>query len=171
MIEEQEFVEKCLTEAEKFPISFAEARVFAKTVENVEMKKGQINNAQVTFERGFNVRIIMNGAWGYATSSRFTDKEIPLVLKNASNVSKASAQKIRRPVELTEEPIITDTYNTPFKINPFDVDFQEKVELLSLSDSSMKETGEQVKVTESSIDSYNVQLFFGNSEGTRITQN
>ncbi len=171
MTEEQEFVEKCLAETERFPISFAESRVFSKIDENIEMKSGQIEIANVTYERGFNVRVILDGAWGYSTSSRLVEKDISQVVKQAIDVAKASALKLRKPIELTEEPIIIDTYKTPYKINPFDVDFKEKVELLTLADSTMKEAGEQIKVTESLINSYNVLLFFGNSEGSRITQN
>ncbi|MHA2246770.1 MAG: TldD/PmbA family protein [Candidatus Hodarchaeales archaeon] len=170
MGQKQDFLDKCLTETENVDVSFAEARIFSKMNERINMKKGYVEEARSTFEQGFNVRIILNGAWGYATSSRLNEADIPLVVKQAIDVAKASSLKLRKPVTLTEEPIITDTYITPFKIDPFEANIEEKIELLKLADSTMREAGEQIKVTESEIDSHKIKLFFANSEGTKINQ-
>lgn len=169
MEQKHDFLDKCLTETERFHVGFAEARIFSKLNESINMKKGYVEEARSTFEQGFNVRVILNGAWGYATSSKLNEVDIPLVVKQAIDVAKASAMKLRKPVTLTEEPVITDTYTTPYKIDPFEVDIEEKLELLKVADSTMQEEGE-IKVTESEIDSYRIKLFFANSEGTRINQ-
>lgn len=169
MEQEQELLEKCLTETERYNVSFADARIFSTMREVLVMKNGQIETAGSSLERGMNVRVILNGAWGYATTS-VMEEDIAPTVKLAINVAKASALKLRKPVELTEEPVIIDTYSTPYKIDPFEVDFEEKLELLKVADSTLKEAGEQIKVAETQCGVYRVELVFANSEGSRIHQ-
>lgn len=170
MEQEQDLLEKCLKETEKYNVSFADARVFSTMNESLRLRNGQVQRAGTLFEKGMNVRVILNGAWGYASSSRVDEKEVSDVVKQAIDVSKASARKLRKPVTLTEEPIVNDTYNTPYSIDPFEVDFTDKLEILKASDSILKEAGEQIRVRESEIDAYRVNLAFANSEGSRINQ-
>ncbi|MHA1911511.1 MAG: TldD/PmbA family protein [Candidatus Kariarchaeaceae archaeon] len=166
----EDFVELCLIEAEKHKTSFADARVFSTMNESLEIKRGQVETAGTAKEKGFNVRVIYNGAWGYATSSVMTKENIPMVVSQAIEVAKASAKKLKKPVELTEEPIIKDKYVTPYKIDPFEVDIEEKLAILKNSNSILGEAGEQIRVNSSSLDAYRINIHFGNSEGTRIEQ-
>jgi TldD protein len=170
MEQEQALLEKCLKEADKFNVRFTDARVFSTMNETLRLKNGQVELAGTLFEKGMNIRVILNGAWGYASSSRVDEKEINDVVKQAIDIAKASAQKLRKPVILTEEPIIKDTYNTPYKVDPFEVEIKDKLEILKGSDSILKEAGEQIRVRESEIDAYRVELTFANSEGSRINQ-
>ncbi len=168
MEQEQELLEKCLTETEKYDVSFADTRIFSTMREVIIMKNGQIETAGTSLEKGMNVRVILDGAWGNATTS--VEGDIGPTVKHAINVAKASALKLRKPVELTEEPVITDTYKTPYQIDPFGVDFEEKLELLKIADSTLREAGDQIKVTETHCGAYRVKLSFANSEGSRIHQ-
>ncbi|MFX1506728.1 MAG: TldD/PmbA family protein [Promethearchaeota archaeon] len=168
MEQEQELLEKCLTETEKYNVSFADTRIFSTMREVIVMKNGQIETAGTLLEKGMNVRVILDGAWGYATTSM--EGAIVPTVNNAIKVAKASALKLRKPVELTDEPVITDTYKTPYEIDPFEVDFEEKLELMKIADSTLKEAGDQIKVRETRSGAYRVNLAFANSEGSRIHQ-
>ncbi|MFX0204762.1 MAG: TldD/PmbA family protein [Candidatus Hodarchaeota archaeon] len=164
-----ELLEDCLQETEKFGVSFADTRIFSVLNEYIQLKNGQIDVANIFVEQGMNVRIIYNGAWGYAATSKVTKPEIVPLVKEAIGIAKASAQKLRKPVKLTEEPVIIDSYQTPHKIDPFNVDFKEKLELLRAADSILK-ADEQIKVSTSVFDAYRVKLAFASSEGSKINQ-
>ncbi|MHA2278191.1 MAG: TldD/PmbA family protein [Candidatus Kariarchaeaceae archaeon] len=170
MEQKLEFVENCLKEAERYKPKFTDVRVFSMINDDLVMKNSQIEKAFVIKEKGFNVRVIFDDAWGYASSYKLDTKEIPEVVKSAIKVAKASGKKLRKPVQLTEEPVITDSYTTPYKIDPFDVDLKEKLELLKQADSIMRKRSDQIKVAESRIDANRVIMAFGNSEGSRIKQ-
>lgn len=170
MEQKKEFLENCLAESDRAKASFAEARIFERLTERIHMNTGSIETAGIALEEGFNIRIILEGAWGYAASSRLTKDEISTVVEQAIEVAKASSQKLRKPVELTTEPIITDSYATPCKIDPFDASFEEKLELVKIGDSAIRESSDQIRVSTSWLDSYRVKLLFANSEGTRIAQ-
>lgn len=164
---EFELMEKALTEAEKYNVSLAEVRVFALTNETLSVRNGQIDQAGKNFDSGINVSIIKDGARGFAMSSR--KDNIAQVVEQAVKIAHASAKKKRKPIELTDEPVIQDNYITEHKIDPFAVDFEEKLELLKLSDSIMRENP-QIRVAESELDYRRVKLYFANSEGARISQ-
>lgn len=170
MEQEKELLEMCLTATESFKVSFSEARIFEKLIDRIHLKSGNIETTGTIFENGLSVRVILDGAWGYATSSRAEKKEITGLVKHAVDIAKANSRKLRKPVELTEEPTISDSYVSPCKKDPFEVDFEDKLELIGEADSTIREGGDQIKVSTSWLDSFRIKLFFANTEGTRIFQ-
>ncbi|MHA2232736.1 MAG: TldD/PmbA family protein [Candidatus Hodarchaeales archaeon] len=170
MEQQKEFLERCLSETDRFRASFAESRIFKRLTERIHMRNGSIETANIISQDGFNIRVIKDGAWGYATSSKLDMKEIPKIASDAINVAKANRQKLHKPVELTEEPIVSDNYFSPCKIDPFEVEYDEKLEVLKGADSVMREASDEIKVSKSWLDIFRVQLSFANSEGTRINQ-
>ena len=95
MEENEEFVENCLREVERYNPKFTDVRVFTWMNDDLSMKNGQIEKAHLLLEKGFNVRVIVNGAWGYASSFKIDKKEIPRVVKEAIHVAKASGKKAK----------------------------------------------------------------------------
>ncbi|MHA2075611.1 MAG: TldD/PmbA family protein, partial [Candidatus Hodarchaeales archaeon] len=134
------------------------------------IKNSQIDIAEMLKERGMNIRVILNGAWGMASSSRVSKKNIDQMVEQAINVSKSSAKKLRKPVELTEEPVVIDSFQTPFNIDPFEVDISDKIELLKTTDSILKEAGKEIRATKSFFEAYRINLILANSEGSKINQ-
>ena len=125
---EYSIIDRCLTETKKWDVRQAEIRVFSVMDENLTVKNGQIERANQRAHRGINLSVIgKEGARGLATSAQIVEDDIPELVKNAVKVAKASASKMRKEVELTEEPIIKDEYITGFKHDPFETDFEEKL--------------------------------------------
>ncbi|MHA2371262.1 MAG: PmbA/TldA family metallopeptidase, partial [Candidatus Hodarchaeales archaeon] len=109
MEQEKEFVDRCLTEIEQYNVSFADTRVFQRFTDVFNFRMGTVETTANDFEFGFNVRVLLDGAWGYAASSKLALKDIPEVVQQAVKVAKASGKKLRKPVELTDEPVHTET--------------------------------------------------------------
>ncbi len=165
---ENDILEKGLKEAEKYNVRFAEVRVFSLEEEGITIRNGQIDQASRSFNRGYNISVINDkGARGYAMTSELTD--LSELVAQAIKVANSSAKKMRKVVELTDEPVIVDNYVTDRKIDTFEVPIEEKLELLKLSDSVLRETP-AVKVAQSSLETRRVKILFANSEGSRISQ-
>ncbi|MGD1806266.1 TldD/PmbA family protein [Dapis sp. BLCC M126] len=79
---------------------------------------------------GFGVRVLLNGAWGFAASHRQTPEEIVRVVALAVDIAKGSRLCQQTPVQLVSVESYRDTYITPIEIDPFTVPIQEKAELL-----------------------------------------
>jgi TldD protein len=79
---------------------------------------------------GFSVRVLIDGAWGFASSSTLSETEVLKITNLASEISKANKIIQKRRVELVPVPAYVDEWKAPVKKNPFDVSADEKVNFL-----------------------------------------
>lgn len=126
----EDIINLALKEAESKNVNFAEVRIFGYDSEVIALRNAEIDQIGRAYNIGYGVRVIKNGAWGFASSADISKERVKEVVNNAIKEADATSKVIKRPVELSEEPIIKDTYKTPFKIDPFDVDIEEKLEIL-----------------------------------------
>ena len=165
-----DLISKAISKAESKGASFAEVRAFGYKNENISTRDGQIETCGLYDDKGYGVRVIKNGAWGFASTAVIEESTVDEITSLAIKEAEATSKVQKNPVVLTEEPIIKDKYKTAFKINPFDVPIEEKIEILKLSDEIIMEKGDIIKSRSNSMSFYEVFLDYGNSEGTRITQ-
>jgi len=79
---------------------------------------------------GFAVRVLKDGAWGFAASSEFDDKEYERVTKLALAIAAASQKVMGREVQIDRWPAQTGSYRTPVEQDPFAMSLPEKLGLL-----------------------------------------
>jgi TldD protein len=80
---------------------------------------------------GLGIRVLYDGAWGFASSTKVTKDEIEAVLKRAIEIAKASSMvRGDYKVKLAPEPVHIDKYVTPIEIDPFSVPLEEQIDLL-----------------------------------------
>ncbi|NJK39577.1 MAG: TldD/PmbA family protein [Oscillatoriales cyanobacterium RM2_1_1] len=81
-------------------------------------------------DSGFGVRVLLNGAWGFAASHRQTPAEVTRMVDLAVDIAKGSRLCQQNPIKLVPVEAYQDTYVTPIAINPFEIPVGEKAELL-----------------------------------------
>lgn len=118
---------------------------------------------------GFGIRVIVDGAWGFAASPVVTPAEIARVAGEAVTVAKASASVKSRPVVLAPVKAYTERWQSPFEKNPFDVAIEEKLELLLTAGREVKR---QSKVFSAGgrLVFRSEDKYFASSEGSSIQQ-
>src|ERR1700723_2451246 len=79
---------------------------------------------------GFGVRVIVNGAWGFASSPIVTPEEIARITGEAVIVARANASIQPKPVQLAPVKAYRDVWVTPHEKDPFKVSMREKIDLL-----------------------------------------
>ena len=84
------------------------------------------------------MRVIVDGAWGFAASPLVTSAEIVRITAEAVEVAKANATLRAKPIELAPVPAYTDYWRTPHQRDPFDVPIQEKLELIRTAAAEAK---------------------------------
>ncbi|MFX0003816.1 MAG: TldD/PmbA family protein [Candidatus Hodarchaeota archaeon] len=166
----EDFISLALKKAESYDVDFAECRCFGYETEEIRFRNGQIDKLKRDKDLGYGIRVLKNGAWGFASTAIIDKSILEDIVRVAIKEAEATSRIIKKPVELTEEPIIKDTYETPFKIDPFEVDIEDKIEILKKADSIMSEKGDSIKVRENSMYFARINLNYGNSEGTMISQ-
>jgi TldD protein len=118
---------------------------------------------------GFGVRVIVNGAWGFASSPIVTQEEIAAITNEAVIVAKANAAVQAKPVQLAPVKAYRDRWVTPFDKDPFDVPMGEKLELLRKVTDQVKKNP-KVFGGAASLNLRSEDKYFASSEGSSIQQ-
>lgn len=79
---------------------------------------------------GFGVRVLLDGAWGFAASPLKTPTEVERIVALAVDIAKGSRLSQQTKVQLAPVEAYQDTYITPIEIDPFIVPITEKADLL-----------------------------------------
>ncbi len=123
--------------------SYADFRLNGNRTQALGTRERQITffNDAETF--GFGVRVIANGAWGFAASRDLNPEEVVRVAQQAVAQARANATTQSRPLELAPvEAVREGTWRSPVEIDPFDIAIEDKVDLLLRANSeAMKVNG------------------------------
>ncbi|MEM3766483.1 MAG: DNA gyrase modulator, partial [Candidatus Bathyarchaeia archaeon] len=165
-----DFGKLALEEAAKRGASYADIRISEILNENLTVKNGEPETTSFSQLKGFGVRVIVNGAWGFAGSVNVSKEEIKRCVKLAVDIAKASAMLKKKEVVLAAEKIYREKYATSFKKDPFKVSLEEKLKVLVEASRFLKEFSPLVNVSYAHYRGYRENKFFMSSEGAEINQ-
>jgi TldD protein len=118
---------------------------------------------------GFGVRVIADGAWGFAASPVVTPAEIARITAAAIQVARANAILKSKPVMLAPVRAYKDRWVSPFERNPFDVPIGEKLEILRAAAAEVKKE-KRVFSASGHLNFSSQDKYFTSSEGSSIQQ-
>ncbi len=148
---------------------YADARAVTRRVQNVATKNGEVESVADGETEGIGVRVLVDGAWGFACDRRLSDEGAREAAERAVAFARASAVRPgRRKVELSPIPAEQGEYRTPAKRDPIEVSLSEKVDLCLRAEAGMKH--QDVQITEATIRAQREERVFRSSEGADITQ-
>lgn len=149
--------------------SYADFRYTYTESESLSYYNGAPENVDKSLDRGFGVRVIADGAWGYCSSADPDENEIIRVAEKAVQIAKASAILQTKPVELAPIKIYSDSYVSSFKVDPFTVPLVEKLGYLAHLDELMARH-EGIKSRHSFLDFRKISKDFFSTGGSAIHQ-
>ncbi|KAA3599295.1 MAG: TldD/PmbA family protein [Calditrichaeota bacterium] len=149
--------------------SYADIRIIYTKREKLEVTTGHVTEMDISENVGFGVRVIANGAWGFASSNNLKVEEIQKTAKLAVQIAKASAMLKKQDVKLAKEPVHNERWQTPYLIDPFQVPMHEKLGLMHQIDDILRRDS-QIKRTSVSMDFLMEHQWLATSEGTFIDQ-
>jgi TldD protein len=144
-------------------------RIVRRQEESISIKTGRVAGVASSESEGFGVRVIVDGAWGFASSHRLETGEIDRVVGDAVRIARASATALRRPVELDARPPAKGRYETPVREDPFAVPLEEKLGSLLEADETLNRV-EGVAFTESSYAAQREWKTFAATDGSFTEQ-
>src|SRR3989442_10039789 len=97
----RDLANRALNIAQQLAASYADVRVMERTTEGINVKNGRVEGISSSTSSGFNVRVIVDGAWGFASSANMDDAEAEHVAKQAVQIARASALVAGEPVVLS----------------------------------------------------------------------
>jgi len=109
---------------------YGDIRILDSTAQTIRGEDQRIESIRDTLDRGFGIRVLYHGAWGFAASSVLSPEEVPRVADLAIEIAKGSASLASERVKLADEPIHRDRVVTARRIDPFAVPLETKTALL-----------------------------------------
>ncbi len=149
--------------------SYADIRVVERVTQHIAVKNGKVEALEQDETLGFGVRIIANGAWGFASSSRLEGQEVERVVSQAIAIAKASTLTKSRDVNLGAPIVSKGNYETPIRINPFTISLDEKIGLLMKADEAMQRV-KGIKVARGELAFVRENKAFASTEGSLVKQ-
>ncbi len=165
-----EFGKVALEEAGKKGASYSDVRISEILNEILTVKNGEPEAVNLLQTKGFGVRVIVDGSWGFAGSVDVNRDEIMETVVRAVDIAKASAMLKRKEAVLIAEEAEDDQYSSRFNKDPFDVPTEEKLGVLIEAGQILKEQSPLIKAAYAYYRGYRENKLFMNTEGARIAQ-
>jgi TldD protein len=161
--------DRSLDTAVQLGASYADVRVVRRIEESIAIKSGRVEGVASGESEGFGIRVLVDGAWGFASSSDLTAATADRVAGEAVRIAKASATALRNRVQLDDRPAAQGTFETTLEEDPFAVPLEQKIGDLLAAD----EIGRRVKgvaFTETRYDAQRETRTFAATDGSWTEQ-
>ena len=149
--------------------TYADVRIIDERSRALATKNGKIGTASDARSQGFNVRVLVNGAWGFASSADMGGNAIEATAGRAVEIAKASAKVKQSDVKLVPEKPATAEWTTPHKIDPFTISIEQNLALLQKIDAELRSV-KGVTLAETNLNFRREEQWFYSSEGADIYQ-
>jgi TldD protein len=164
-----EVTQRALQVATERGASYADTRTVRRLNERIAVRTGRVAGVARREDEGFGVRVLVDGAWGFASSCRLTTAEAERVAAQAVRIARAAARTLRRSVVLDDRPPQQGRFATPVAVDPFTVPLERKVEDLLEADSAMRAAA-PLAFTESTYRAHREWKTYADSAGSDIAQ-
>ena len=164
-----EAAEAALARAASLGASYADIRINRYRRESIATRERQVQSVARSASYGLGLRVLVNGAWGFAATNRVDPAAARAAADQAVAIARANAVLASRKVVLAGADKAVASWANPIKRDPFEVPLDAKTAfLMKLNETAMKVPG--VSFVSSQILFVDEQKYFASSEGSRITQ-
>ena len=146
--------------------SYADARAVVRRSQDVATKNGRVENVSDLESEGVGVRVLVDGAWGFACDRRLSAAGARDAALRAVAFAKASAGRGER--ALAPLDAASGTFRTAVEIDPFAVSLADKVALCLRAEEALRHA--EVKVAQTSVRAQREHKFLFTSDGAEVEQ-
>ncbi|MCC7035654.1 MAG: TldD/PmbA family protein [Acidobacteria bacterium] len=164
-----EAAEAALARATALGASYADIRVNRYRRESIATRERQVQNVSRSTSYGLGLRVLVDGAWGFAATNRVEPAAAREATDQAVAIARANARLATRKVVLANADKVVTTWTSAFTRDPFEVALDAKIQfLMKLNEAALAVPG--VSFVSSQVLFADEQKFFASTEGSRITQ-
>src|SRR6202521_5129927 len=149
--------------------SYADVRVMHLRQRDLTTKNGEVGTLAQSESIGLGIRVLANGAWGFASTDRLTRDGVSACAAQAVAIAKASALAKRSDAVMVSEDSYIDSWQSPFRKDPFEIPIETQLALLLAADAEMRRV-KGVTLTETGMQFRKIDSWFASSAGSRIHQ-
>ncbi len=150
---------------------YGDVRICTYHTQNLTARDRSLSNLSDKISSGFAIRVLLDGAWGFAASPHKTPAEVERIVALAVEIAKASRLTQQKKVQLVPVDAYQDTYITPIEIDPFTIPITEKAELLlNINDRLLSYGNKGIKKAYSYLQFTREDKLFASTVGSAIQQ-
>jgi TldD protein len=154
----------------KFGAQYAEARGQNLFKTMFTMKEGRVEAAKQGIETGVAIRVLVGGAWGFASVGTLDEAVLVDAASDACAMAKAASTRLREPVKLAPAKAVEDRVEVKPKLNPADVSIEDKIKTATQTTQETLKRDNRLKSCTFDYMDLTGKSVFCNSEGTCIEQ-
>jgi TldD protein len=149
--------------------SYCDARIGRYLRQFVITREDKVQNVVNTESTGVGIRVIANGAWGFAATNDMTTQGVARAARQAVEIAKANSKTQTAPVQLAPTPGVGEVaWKTPIRKNSMEVPVKDKVDLLLGVNAAATKAG--ASFVNSMLFLVNEQKYFASTDGSYIDQ-
>jgi len=168
-VQRRRLAEVALAAARAAKASHCDVRIGRYLNQSVVTREHQVGNVTNRESSGVGVRVLVNGAWGFAATHQQTEAAVRGAVEQATAIARANASIQTRPVQLAPTPAVGEVrWQTPVRKNAMEVPIQDKIELLLALNGAALDAG--ADFINSTLFLVNEQKYFASSDGSFIDQ-
>ena len=149
--------------------SYADVRISRHRAQSIHVRDERLSTISDAESFGAGVRVLVDGAWGFAASARVERAVLGDLASQAVAIARVSRPLKRASVSLTTPRPVKDVWQTPISKDPFRVPPEPKIDLL-LAICREALAVEGASFCEASMSFAREEKFFASTEGTITEQ-
>lgn len=161
---------KTIDEAKKLGAEYAEARAETLFKTMLTLKEGRVEAAKQGVENGVALRVLVGGAWGFASVGSLNAEILTSAVSEACKMAKAASLRLRNPIKLAKTSVVEDHVRIKPRKNPADINMEDKIKTALAINSNTLSYDKRVKSCTVDYLDLTGTSTFTNSEGTFIEQ-
>lgn len=160
-------MEEIVERATKGGADFFDIRIIEKESTVIEFKDGKLHSVLSGHDRGAGLRTIVNGAWGFASTTDTSKRSLIKAVEVALSASVQAAKKVSQKVDLAEVAPEEGEIVWKPKKDPMSISFETKLELIKDMHDAAAE-GDRVHSVTTGCGDVREKMHVMNSEGTDL---
>src|SRR4051812_22120422 len=156
-----------LDTAAKRGATYCDVRVVDDRQRAIATKNGKIGHASDSESLGVGVRVLVNDAWGFASTDDMSRESVERTAAEAVAIARASSQVQAHPIRLAAEKAVTAEWTSPCKVDPFSKSLEDNLALLQQCDAELRKV-QGVTLAETNLNLRKYEQWFYSSEGSDI---
>ncbi|NQT33800.1 TldD/PmbA family protein [bacterium] len=165
----RQLAERAVETAKIKGAGYADCRIIFTKWEEITVQNGKVSELEIGEDLGFGVRVIVDGAWGYACGPGVDKDAIDRIAAEAVAIAKASSRLKKDDVRLAPEPVCDERWQTPIVEDAFSVPLEQKLALLFEIDKTLC-ADKRIKTASSTVAFKSEHQWMATSEGSFIDQ-
>ncbi len=169
VLQKKQLADVALNTARSNGASYADIRIGRYLNQYLFTREDKVQNIVNSESFGVGIRVLVNGTWGFASTSDVTTTGITKATQQATAIAKANSRLQKEPVQLAPQKGYGEvSWKAPIQKNAFEVPVSEKVELMLAANAAAMKNG--ANFVNSALFFINEQKYFASTDGSYIDQ-